>query len=212
MNGFPRDRQGKWALKSSARCPRKRVWGSLGGKYWVTEGGSQSARESGRRTASGPTDTGTMASTTIACPVLKLAASDDILALTSGTQALVFDISTGKKLASSSAPAEDKLKENAAQLKAKSVRLVVTGYVPSKDGRPGDVEPVVASVTEHKVLRLVQADTGHVFYERYVRLSHYSVRDCSSGLGRTLIKKASYLTIEDDGTVIVSDKNGDVFA
>jgi hypothetical protein len=29
---------------------------------------------------------------------------------------------------------------------------------------------------------------------------------------RTLIKKASYITIEDDGTVIVSDKNGDVFA
>jgi hypothetical protein len=32
------------------------------------------------------------------------------------------------------------------------------------------------------------------------------------GHHRTLIKKASYLTIEEDGTVIVSDKNGDVFA
>lgn len=29
---------------------------------------------------------------------------------------------------------------------------------------------------------------------------------------RTLIKKASAISVEDDGTVIVSDKNGDVFA
>jgi hypothetical protein len=29
---------------------------------------------------------------------------------------------------------------------------------------------------------------------------------------RTLIKKASAISVEEDGTVIVSDKNGDVFA
>lgn len=114
-----------------------------------------------------------MAEQNIACPVLKLAASEDVLALTSGTQTLVFDISTGKKLASSSSPvSDDKILSNAAQLKAKSVRLVATGYAPLKagegalDGMEVDVQPVVAFVTEDKILRLVQADTGDVFYQR----------------------------------------------
>lgn len=112
-----------------------------------------------------------MASQSIACPVLKLAASDDILALTSGTQTLVFDITTGKKLASSSAIPDEKITSNAAQLKAKSVRLVATGYAPVKADAEAvddvvDVQPVVAFVTEDKILRLVQADTGDVFYER----------------------------------------------
>jgi hypothetical protein len=113
-----------------------------------------------------------MAEQNIACPVLKLAASEDVLALTSGTQTLVFDISTGKKLASSSSPVSDKkILSNAAQLKAKSVRLVATGYAPLKSGEEAvdgtvDVQPVVAFVTEDKILRLVQADTGDVFYQR----------------------------------------------
>jgi hypothetical protein len=116
-----------------------------------------------------------MAEQNIACPVLKLAASEDVLALTSGTQTLVFDISTGKKLASSSSPvSDDRILANAAQLKAKSVRLVATGYAPLKSGEEVvdgevDVQPVVAFVTEDKILRLVQADTGDVFYQRLVQ-------------------------------------------
>lgn len=112
-----------------------------------------------------------MTSTAIPCPVLKLAASDDILTLTSGTQTLVFDAVSGKKLPSSSPLPDDKITSNAAQLKAKSSRLVATGYAPVKaegeavDGVV-DVQPVVASASEDKTLRLVQADTGVVFYER----------------------------------------------
>lgn len=112
-----------------------------------------------------------MTSTTIPCPVLKLAASDDILTLTSGTQTLVFDVTSGKKLPSSSSLPDEKILSNAAQLKVKSSRLVATGYAPVKgegEAEDGvvDVQPVVASATEDKVLRLVQADTGVVFYER----------------------------------------------
>ncbi|KAJ9103770.1 hypothetical protein QFC21_002232 [Naganishia friedmannii] len=153
----------------------------------------------------------TSSSSAVACPILKLAASNDILTLTSGTRSLVFDIKSGKQLASSSSlpPAaadEQTTSFDGAQVKAKSCKLVATGYAPLRaavavrqeeekgEGEEGDVQPVVASITEDKVLRVVQGDTGVVFYER------------------TLIKKASHLTIEQDGTVIVSDKNGDVFA
>jgi hypothetical protein len=120
---------------------------------------------------------------TVPCPVLKIAASDDILTLTSGTQTLVFDITSGKQLPSSSSSSslpstitDKKHTANAAQVKAKSCKLVATGYAPlvvaSSSVKEGgnqettDVQPVVASVTEDKVLRLVQADTGAVFYER----------------------------------------------
>ncbi|KAJ9120053.1 hypothetical protein QFC22_002950 [Naganishia vaughanmartiniae] len=133
---------------------------------------------------------------TVPCPILKLAASLDILTLANGTQSLVFDVTTGKQLPSSSPAADEKITSDGAAVKARACKLVATGYAPVEgEGKEkGDVQPVVASITEDKVLRLVQADTGAVFYER------------------TLIKKASYVTVEDDGTVVVSDKNGDVFA
>lgn len=121
----------------------------------------------------------TMATSAVPCPVLKLAASNDILTLASGTQTLIFDIVSGKQLPSSTPAADEKVTSNGAQLKAKSCKLVATGYAPLQAGGNSaqqekvegtiDVQPVVASITEDKVLRLVQADTGVVFYERCVQ-------------------------------------------
>jgi hypothetical protein len=58
--------------------------------------------------------------------------------------------------------------ETLSDLKSKSIRLVATGYVPFGKPLGGEqsVEPVVAVITEDKWVRLIQAETGKVFYER----------------------------------------------
>ena len=138
----------------------------------------------------------------IPAPVLQLASSPDIVAFIASTQTITQDAVTGRSLHASSgsvavpveepatsstqiegkkskskskakAKTDDKDKED---LKSKSIRLVATGYVPFGKPLGGEqsVEPVVAVITEDKLVRLIQAETGKVFYERSVVTSFYA--------------------------------------
>jgi hypothetical protein len=100
-------------------------------------------------------------------PIIRLASSADIVSLISSTQSFTHDATKGTQIHATPAITGSQVNKD---LKSKTVRLIATGYAPF--GKPlGEeqvVEPVVAVVGEDKVLKLFQADTGKVFYERYV--------------------------------------------
>ena len=132
----------------------------------------------------------------IPAPVLRLASSPDIVTFIASTQTITQDAVTGRSLhvssgsaavsvpveepATSSTQAEGKKSKSKSKakgktddkekqdLKSKAIRLVATGYVPFGKPLGGEqsVEPVVAVITEDKLVRLIQAETGKVFYER----------------------------------------------
>jgi hypothetical protein len=155
-----------------------------------------------------------MAPVSIPAPIVRLSSSEDIISFISSTQTVSHDAVSGKPLYVSPAVTGPQVEKD---LKSKLVKLVATGYAPYGKPLGGEqsVEPVVAVITEDKIVRLIQAETGKVFYERWVvDIPALEGICCWSWwmTCRTLIKKASAISVEEDGTVIVSDKNGDVFA
>ena len=106
-----------------------------------------------------------MAPVSIPAPIVRLSASEDIISFIASTQTLTHDAVSGKPLYASPAATGPQVEKD---LKNKVIKLVATGYVPYGKPLGGEqsVEPVVAIITEDKIVKLIQAETGKVFYER----------------------------------------------
>lgn len=106
-----------------------------------------------------------MAPVSIPAPIVRLSSSEDIISFISSTQTVSHDAVSGKPLYVSPAVTGPQVEKD---LKSKLVKLVATGYAPYGKPLGGEqsVEPVVAVITEDKIVRLIQAETGKVFYER----------------------------------------------
>lgn len=106
-----------------------------------------------------------MAPVSIPAPIVRLSSSEDIISFISSTQTVSHDAVSGKPLYVSPAVTGPHVEKD---LKSKLVKLVATGYAPYGKPLGGEqsVEPVVAVITEDKIVRLIQAETGKVFYER----------------------------------------------
>lgn len=106
----------------------------------------------------------------VPAPLAKLSSSADIVAWIAATQAGSQDAASGTRLETMESAKDPRALKD---VKSKVIRLVSTGYAPYGKPLGGEqsVEPVVATVSEDKVLKLFQADTGKVFYERYDKLS-----------------------------------------
>lgn len=106
-----------------------------------------------------------MAPVSIPAPITRLSASEDVISFIASTQTLSHDAVSGKPLYASPAITGPVVEKD---LKIKVVKLVATGYAPYGKPLGGEqsVEPVVAIITEDKLVRLIQAETGKVYYER----------------------------------------------